>query len=223
MVTADNVVWWIASILVGAGSVPAALAIILILDRIKKALRSSNGSRILHFASAPAATELMPLISGLERSGIPFRGSELWILGRDGLYITNRNGKQWRRRLRKWKKKGLVIKYLLLEEVEDGARDELRNLNLGPNLEVRQLVHNAKTQEVARKLQTLHPTLFFGTDGNNAAWIEGLHRRNSMYAYNVDYVPPRVIHSSLEQRRRFESYEKDLRLIYDNSTPLALA
>ena len=223
MVTADNVVWWVASIVVGAGSVPAALAIILIMDRIKKALRPSNGSHIIHFVSTPAATELMPLISGLERSGIPFKGSELWILGGDGLYITNGNGKQWRRRLRKWKKKGLVIKYLLLEEVEDGVRAELRNLNLGPNLEVRQLVHNAKTQEVARKLQTLHPTLFFGTDGSNAAWIEGLHRRNSIYAYNVDYVPPRVIHSSLEQRRRFESYEKDLKLVYDNSTAVALA
>ena len=103
--TADNVVWWIASIVVGAGSVPAALAIILILGRIKKALRSSNGSRIIHFASAPAATELMPLISGLERSGIPFKGSELWILGCDGLYIANKNGKQWRRRLKSGKRR----------------------------------------------------------------------------------------------------------------------
>ena len=223
MVTADNVVWWVASIIVGAGSVPAGLAIILVLDRIKRALRPSNGSRMIHFASASVATDLMPLISGLERSGVPLKGSELWILGGDRLYITSKNGKQWLRQFRKWKNNGLVIRYLLLEEAEDGVRDELRNLNLGPNLDVRQLVRNAETQEVARKLQTLHLTLFFGTDGNNLAWIEGLHRRNSIYAYNVDYVPPRVIHSSLEQRRRFESYEKDLRLIYENSTPLALA
>ena len=221
--TEDNAVWWIASIIVGAGSVPAGLLLVLAWERVKKMLRPSNGPHIIHFASAPAATELTPLISGLARSGVPFKGSELWILGRDGVYMTNKKGKQLCRQFRKWKNKGLVIRYLLLDETDEGVREELRNLDIGTDIEVRQLVHSAETQDVARRLETFHPTLFFGADGNNAAWIEGLHRRGSIYAYNVDYVPPRVIQRSPVQRKRFESCERDLRLVYDNSIPLALA
>ena len=109
--TEDNAVWWIASIIVGGGSVPAGLLLVLAWERVKKMLRPSNGPHVIRFASAPAATELTPLISGLARSGVLFKGSELWILERDGLYMTNKKGKQLCRQFRKWKGKGLVIRY----------------------------------------------------------------------------------------------------------------
>ena len=221
--TEDNLFWWVASILVGAGSVPAGLVLVLFLEYVKKMLRPSNGLEVIHFPSAPAATEFMPLISGLARNGIPFKGSELWIWGCDGRYIINNRGKRWRRVFRKWQRKGLVIRYLLPEDVDDVVRGEMGNLNIGANFEVRQLKRCDETRNIARKLETYHPTLFFGADGNNAAWIEGLHRRNSIYAYNVDYVPPRVIESSPEERKRFKSCEEDLRFIYENSTRLVLS
>lgn len=221
--TEDNLFWWIASALVGAGSVPAGLAIVLFTEYVKKRLRPSNGTEIIHLASAPAATEFVPLISGLAKCGIPFKGSELWIFGGDGRYLVKSRGRQWRRTFRNWQKKGLAIKYLLLEEAGGRVGNELSRLRVGDGLEVRQLKRCDETQEIARKLETYHPTLFFGANGAKAAWIEGLHRRNSVFAYNVDYVPPRVLHSCQKERERFASCEKDLRFVYENSTPMAFA
>ncbi len=227
--TEDNIVWWVASIIVGAGSVPLGLVIVLVWERIQKKLRPSNGSAVIHLRCAACATDLLPLIGGLARNGIPFRGSELWIFGCDGRYIVNKRGGRWRggrwcRVFRKWTKKGLIIKYLLLE-VDGDVKAELGKLknDLGDNFEAFVLERKHTTQDVARKLETFHPTLFLGKDGNNAAWIEGLHRRNSIYAYNVDYISPSVIAESETQRERFESCDRDLKWIHEHSTRLVFA
>ena len=221
--TEESVVWLVASVLIGAGAVPVGLVIVLAWEGVRKKLRSSNGAHVIRIASAPAATEFMPLISGLAKCGVPFEGSELWIFGGDGRYIINSKSRRWRAQFRRWQKAGLVIRYFLLEEVDEEARSALSELKLGANFEVRALVRCPKTQRIARKLETFHPTLFFGADGSNAAWIEGLHRRNSIYAYNVDYISPQVIRNSSKQRRRFQSCEEDLKFVYENSTPVVLA
>ena len=49
--TEDNAVWWIASIIVGAGSVPAGLLLVLAWERLKKMLRPSNGPHIIVWCS----------------------------------------------------------------------------------------------------------------------------------------------------------------------------
>ena len=72
---------------------------------------------------------------------------------------------------------------------------------------------------VARELYTYHPTLFLAA-GNNAAWIEGLHHRNSTRAYDVEYLSPRAIREWPEKGELFRACKSRLDLVLENSTSL---
>lgn len=215
--TGESILWW--AIIVGVGSVPAGLLIVLFFEHINRICRPSNGPRLVHIGCASAGSDFVPLINGLGKGRNGFEDSQLWIFGCDGRYFVNKKGRRWQRVFRKWTKKGLVIKYILLE-MDDEAKSELRKLKktLGEKFDVLLLEHNEETQDITRKLETFHPTLFFGKEDSRAAWIEGLHRKNSIFAYNVDYVSPRLVRSSREQRERVDACEEDLRFVCDNST-----
>ena len=221
--TEDNIVWWAFSLIVGLGSVPVAFGIVLLCEHIKRNLRQSNGSSVIHIGCASAGSDFVPLIGGLGKGPNRFEDCQLWLFGCDGRYIINKKGRRWHRVFRKWTKGGLVIKYILLE-IDDEVKSELGRLkralgkDLGKNFDVLMLEHNDETREIARKLETFHPTLFLGRGDDRAAWIEGLHRKNSVFAYNVDYISPCVIQSSRAQRKRLELYERDLEFVCDNST-----
>ena len=159
----------------------------------------------------------MPLIRGLAKAGIPFRGSELWIFGSDGRYIVKSKRKRWRREFLKWTDKGLKIRYILLD-VDEEVHEELRTLKeeLKGNFDAVALNKGA-VPEIAIELETRHPTLFLGREGQNAAWIEGLHRRDSVYAYDVDYISPKAMQRQAKEKARFRSYKAKLESVLDNS------
>lgn len=211
--------WWIASFSVGWLSLGVAYLIIVAMRHREKQRRPANGPSPVYIQRVSVASDLTPLIGGLEKEGIPFRDSQLWIFGSDGRYVVKNKGKRWRKALSDWSAKGLRVKYILLDADEE-VRNELRTLRAsmsGP-FEAVCLAEGA-APDVARELETCHPTLFIGPDGNKAAWIERLHPRDSAYAYDVKYVSPKAMMAERECAE-FESYKHKLELMMDSSVPV---
>lgn len=216
--TEENVVWWVASLIVGAGAIPAGYLIVFAVDRIGKYRRPANGPAPLFIERVFAASDLTPLIGGLAKAGVPFDGSELRIFGSDGRYIVK--GKKWRREMIGWVRQGLKIRYILLEADEEVSRTmiELKE-EMGDHFDAVALTDGA-IPDVARELETCHPTLFLGGEGRNAAWIEGFHPRDSIHAYDVEYISPRAMQKSRSAKDTFEHYARKLEAVLENSRPL---
>lgn len=211
--------WWIASFSVGWLSLGIAYVIVVAMRHREKQRRPANGPNPIYIQRVSVASDLTPLIDGLENGGIRFRDSQLWIFGSDGRYVVKKKGKRWRKALSDWSAKGLRIKYILLD-ADEQVRNELRALKdsmSGPFDAVR--LAEGAALDVARELETCHPTLFMGPDGNNVAWIERLHPRDSAYAYDVKYVSPRAMLADRE-RTEFESYRRKLEVMLDDSVML---
>ena len=211
--------WWIASFSVGWVSLGVAYVIVVAMRHREKQRRPANGPNPIYIQRASIASDLTPLIRGLEKEGIPFRDSQLWIFGSDGRYVVKNKGKRWRKALADWNAKGLRIKYILLDADEE-VRRELRALKdsmRGESDAVR--LGEGAVLDVAHELETCHPTLFIGPDGKNAAWIERLHPRDSAYAYDVKYVSPKAMLAERE-RTEFESYKRKLEIVLDSSVPI---
>lgn len=218
--TEDNIVWWVASLIVGAGAIPAGYLVVFAIDRVQRYRRPADGPTRLSIEHAFAASDLMPLISGLAKSGIPLDGSELRIFGSDGRYVVNSKSKKWRREMNAWARQGLTIRYLLLDADEEVSRrmTELKE-EMGGRFDALTLDEGA-IPDVARELETCHPTLFLGGDGRNAAWIEGFHPRNSIHAYDVEYISPRAMQHSRGAKDTFEHYASKLEAVRENSRSL---
>ena len=227
--TEGSIFWWVASIVVGAGAIPAGYLVVSVLDRIAKHRRPANGPARLSIERAFVASDLMPLIGGLAKAGIPFKGSELRVFGSDGRYVVNSKSqkwwrrdksRKWRREIRAWAAAGLTIRYVLLEADEE-VKTELRKLKqaLGDQFDAVALDDGA-VPDIACELDTCHPTLFFGKGNQNAAWIEGFHPRDSVHAYDVEYISPHAMAQSRSARDTFERYAAKVQSVVDHSHPL---
>lgn len=211
--------WWIASFLVGVCSLGIGYVAVVVVCRFEKGQRPSNGPDPIYIQRVSVATHLTPLIGGLEKS-VPFKDSQLWIFGSDGRYVVKKKKKRWRTELSDWSAKGLHIKYILLDADQE-VREELRNLKgemEGP-FDAVCLVEGA-LPDLARELETCHPTLFIGPGNRDAAWIERLHPRDSAYAYDVKYVSPKAMLASRE-RAEFDDYRSKLEMVLAHSVPIA--
>ena len=219
--TAEEVTFWfVASAVVGGGSVPVGFGLVLIVEYVqKKWCRPANGTNPIYIQRANAPTDLVPLINGLAKCGIPFDGSELWVFGNDSRYIVNNADGPWRRAFDDWARRGLKIRFILLE-ADDDVRRVLHELKLVLKDSFDATVLNGgAVPAVARELDTYHPTLFLAT-GHNAAWIEGLHHRNSLCAYDVEYISPKAMRNWPEKDELFRSCKDRLDLVLENSTSL---
>ena len=74
-------------------------------------------------------------------------------------------------------------------------------------------------EDLLNELETCHPNLFFGINNENASWVEGLHRRESVFAYNVVYTSPHAMRGSKE-RKAFKSYAVKLQKLSDCCTSI---
>ena len=74
--------------------------------------------------------------------------------------------------------------------------------------------------DIARELETCHPTIFLGKGDLNAAWIEGFHPRDSIHAYDVEYISPLAMKLSPSARDTFRSYANKLDAVLENSHSL---
>ena len=187
-----------------------------VVRRFERKRRPSNGPDPIYIQRVFVATDLVPLISGLEKEGISFRDSQLWIFGSDGRYVVKNKKKRWRRKLSEWSAKGLHIKYIILD-ADDEVRDEFQALK--DKMEGRfdaVCLNKGAVPDLARELETCHPTLFIGPDNKNAAWIERLHPRDSACAYNVKYVSPNAMCAPRE-RAAFDAYKRKLEVVLDHS------
>lgn len=224
-----TVVWWIASLIVGVGAIPAGYVVVSFLDYIEKRRRPANGPARLSIERAFVASDLMPLIGGLAKAGVPFDGSELRIFGSDGRYVVNSKrmgwwrrdkSKKWRKKLDDWATAGLKIRYILLE-ADGEVRAELSQLKqeMGEQFDA-VVLDDGAVPDVARELETCHPTLFLGKDGQNAAWIEGFHPRDCVHAYDVEYISPLAMEKSRSAKGTFERYAGKLDAVLENSHSL---
>ena len=216
---AEEAFWWVTSALVGAGSVVVGLGFVLALERIRKWARPANGNDPLYIRRTRVSTDLVPLINGLAKSGVPFDGSELWVFGSDGRYIVNNDKGPWRKAFDRWARDGLTIRFIFLE-ADDEVRNALAELKrtLKGSFHATALTPGA-IPAVARELDTYHPTLFLAKC-HSAAWIEGLHHRNSLCAYDVEYISPNAMTEWPEKHELFRSCKARLDLVLENSTSL---
>ena len=216
----DDTFWWVASVAVGFGSVLIGLGLVLVKELIQKHCRPANGTDPIRIRRTRVSSDLVPLISGLAKCGIPFKGSQLWIFGSDGRYIVNNDKGPWRQAFNEWAGRGLKIRFIILE-ADDDVRKMLCNLkeDLKDSFDATVLNENA-IPAVARELETYHPTLFLGEDDNKAAWIEGLHHRNSIRAYDVEYISPNAMQEWPDKKELFQSCKDRLDLVLENSTSL---
>ena len=211
-------IWLIASFMVGWLSLGVGFAGVWAMRRLEKRRRPSNGHDPIYVQRVSIATDFTPLISGLENS-VPFKGSQLWIFGSDGRYLVNKKKKKWRSKLSDWSAKGLHIKYILLDADEE-VREEVKDLKdaLAGGFDAVCLAEGVDRGGL-RELETCHPTLFIGPDDKCAAWIERLHPRDSVYAYDVKYVSPNAMLASRE-RAEFEAYKRKLEGVLSQSVSI---
>ena len=179
--------------------------------RFARPRRDARSAEPIFIPAARIATDLVPLINDLARPG-----SRLRILGADGLYFMRENGEFLKDSIRAWVKKGMTVEYILLDP-GDGVKQRIMPLidelsDAGGSLNVFALNHDAdEISGIVKEMDTRHPTLFFGEDGGNAMWIEGLHRKNSTFAYNVRYISPRAM--SEAQQREFDRHREQMDLV----------
>lgn len=225
-----NIFLWLASFIVGVGSIPFGYFVVFTQDSFKKLLRPANGPKRVVLSRVSVASDLMPLIGALlsslpkgdiPKDGLPFDGCELRIFGSDGRYIVNSKRRKWRKTMKAWSDAGLKIRYILLEaddEVRQGLAD-LRNYMKNGRFDAIALNEGA-LPDIARELESCHPTIFLGRGGHNAAWIEGFHPRDSIHAYDVEYISPRAMKLSRRELETFEYYAAKLDAILKNSHSL---
>lgn len=211
-------IWSVASFMVGCLSLCVGYVAVVVVRRLEKKQRPSNGPDPIYIQRVSVATDFTPLISGLENS-VPFKDSQLWIFGSDGRYVVKK--KKWRNDLSDWSAKGLHIKYILLDADQE-VREEVRNLKdeLVGKFDAVCLAEGVDRRNL-RELETCHPTLFIGPDNKCAAWIERLHPRDSVYAYDVKYVSPNAMLADRE-RAEFERYKRKLEGVLDDSVPIVV-
>lgn len=220
--TEDNVVWWVASLTVGAGAIPAGYLIVYVIDRVEQRRLPANGPARIVMARV-LTSDLAVLIGKLAKADIPFDGSELRIFSGDGRYMVSDRGKRWRKELIGWARRGLRIRYILLEADEEVRREMIElKTKMGDRFDVRTL-NDGAIPHLARELDTCHPTVFLGNDGRSAAWIEGFHPRSSAHAYDVEYISPHAMQQSRSAKHTFDHYAKKLDTVLENSRPLVAA
>lgn len=229
--TESNIFLWLASFIVGVGSIPFGYLVVFAQDSLKKRRRPANGPTRFFLSRVSVASDLIPLIGALLDS-LPkgsqpfdpnktFDGCELRIFGSDGRYIVNSKRRKWRRKMKAWTDAGLKIQYILLE-----ADDEVRQglVDLGKYMKNGRFdaiaLNEGAVPDIARELETCHPTIFLGREGYNAAWIEGFHPRDSVHAYDVEYISPRAMERSRRELETFEYYVARLDAVIENSHSL---
>lgn len=223
--TEDNIFLWLASFIVGVGSIPFGYLVVFAQDGLKKLRRPANGPKRIILRRVSVASDLMPLIGALlgllPKGNNPFDGCELRIFGSDGRYIVNSKRRKWRKKMKAWSDEGLKIRYILLDaddEVRRGLAD-LRNYMKDGRFDAIALNEGA-LPDIARELETCHPTIFLGKEGYNAAWIEGFHPKDSIHAYDVEYISPYAMKLSQRELETFEYYAAKLDAILENSHSL---
>lgn len=184
-------------------------------EQYSKRTRDAYSPETIFISAAKVATDLVPLINRL-----PLRSSEIWIFGTDGGYFAKPNGHKLVKAIRRWMKHGLTVRYILLQP-SDGVESVLRSLIQESNchdgsFSVSVLGDDTPSlQEILPEMRLRHPTLFFGRDGRNAMWLEGTHKENAMYAYNVRYVSPVAMKGVYQEE--FERQKTKLQLLLDHS------
>lgn len=197
-------------------AIPCIAVVIMIvaqrgIEYYVKQTRDAYSPEPIRIAAAKVATDLVPLIDKL-----PLRGSEIWIFGTDGRYFVKGNRRVLTRAIKRWARQGADIRYILLQP-GDGVRDAIQPLmkkleGLEGSFTVSVLRnHTSGLEDILPGMKTRHPTLFFGSAGRNAMWLEGKHKENAVYAYNVRYVSPEAMKG--EQQEEFEKQKKNLELI----------
>ena len=185
---------------------------------------SSDG----RLSSAYAASDLVPWVLGMDA----LRGCRIQVLGGDGTYINQDNGRVWSDGLQAWVEEGLNVDYILLDIDEPTRKQYMRlmsELNGDGNVRLRVKVARRPSQgypddvgETEQDLRTCHPTLLYGSDlGKRAMWIEGDHQPNSELAYDVFYVPPNAMDEKWQAE--FEHYERQVDAIKPYCVDLANA
>ena len=180
-------------------------------EQYSKRTRDAYSPETIFIPAAKVATDLVPIVDRL-----PLHDSEIWIFGTDGRYFAKSNGHKLAAAIRRWLKMGLKVRYILLQ-LGDGVAPVLQPLvhesdRYPGSFTVSVLGKDTSDlEDILPDLRFRHPTLFFGKDGRNAMWLEGTHKENAMYAYNVRYVSPVAMKGGPE--KEFKRQKEKLHLL----------
>ena len=123
-------------------------------------------------------------------------GTEIDIVGCSLGFLARQPS--WGKLLRKWLKKGAVIRYVVHSRDGDGDGDgesAFRKLaeRYGNSLKLFVVATDARESEIVRDAEDFHFVVFRGPD---QLWLEGTHPRGQPCARDCEYVP----RASLDER-----------------------
>ncbi|MDJ0824813.1 MAG: hypothetical protein QNJ16_04855 [Rhodobacter sp.] len=201
------------SFLLGCLFFLALIQVINFLSRRKKwnarAQWDLTAGEELHLKSASIASDLAPLFSRLDMSG-----AKISVVGGDGSYIRSSRRRQMRRMVRSWTKAGAHVTYILhdpskrTETLFSEFAEQISTSGHAGSLTVVLAPKECRNDESAVLLadyRNHHPTVYVGPSGR-ALWLEGLHPDNSVFAYNIRYIPPSAVTESANSKATFKKY-----------------
>lgn len=213
----------------GLLALPTGFTLVWLYGKVERRfMRPLNSDKLLRIRVARIASDLIPLVQGLKvKDHLKLNSTEMWLLGSDGRYfLKGSKGERWAKQLRAWCDDGLNIKYILLG-IEDEVRERLRSLDLPTDRMAFLVADEAKLGDdkgLLARFETEHPTLFISEGGSPiAAWIEGMHARDSDLAYDVVFISPNAMRSHHEQRSRCERYKRELTRLMGGCEPVNIA
>ena len=182
----------------------AAARLILRL-RTNLRLRNPHTERI---AEAALMTKLIPRFNAFIAAG-----SELFIVGGDGLYTQKMRGEEFISSLEEWLNKGCKISYVLVCPHANSASRLQALASRQPSFAL-YLMPPSDTlapalQDTVQKYRTFHPVLLQTKDGRRVMWIEHYHPPDSEMAFNIEFIAP----AEAAGDARFDEYKNDIELI----------
>mmetsp|Transcript_29310 Transcript_29310/g.56957 ORF Transcript_29310/g.56957 Transcript_29310/m.56957 type:complete len:205 (+) Transcript_29310:246-860(+) len=189
---------FLASFLIGCVLFATCLHFINVESRIAKEkvrLRwDVEAGEILKLKSAGITGDLAPLVRSLK-----IKGGTITVVGSDGSYMLSGKRKQLRAAMLEWLSRECDIEYILIQ-ADRRTIESFRKFSDCANrkfkgkaeISIHYIDRSCACDGIEPLLETYethHPTLI-KTENGTGMWLEGFHPKNSMYAYNVEFVPP---------------------------------
>ena len=174
-----------------------------------------------------AANDMCLMFDNLGRK-VAFDGAELWhyagtsahaVLIRKSAWIV-----RWPGFFRKWADAGLRISVVFTDVRPDHVEPLLEARERAGGCFGMLAVDLAGCGGRAPWGEDTHPTVFNGAGKDeNAMWVEGMHRKGSMFAHNVRYASPKALENDESLASRFLEYGSGLAWMLAEGLPLDMA
>ena len=210
--THPDMLWLVvASIVVGAGSVPLGIAVVALVDYIQRLRLNADAPDRLRIQYPVVAVELPRLVRKLtRRHGWTLQDCRLTLFSGNGRHFLA-DQERWRRTIRQWCDAGMVVECAYTDGDSDVrsvlatfARDTAGRFK--PTV-----VDRSKTPLPCGVAQRQHMAVLAHADGGRAVWHEGHHNTGSRRAENVEWLSPTMIGNRRRLRQWVSRCEDEIR------------